>query len=113
MTTLIVKPIDFSEPGSFRAQQRLMRLARDLKSAQDQQDPFAVAEMMENIESLIIPRLRTDDGTSVDAVLDEISAEDFYALMSGIMGSVEPVPTANGAHSSVPLKAAAKPRTGP
>jgi len=39
------------------------------------------------IEDMILGRLETDDGSAVQAALDEISAEQFDTLIGGLLGT--------------------------
>lgn len=89
MTTLIIKPIDMSAPGSFRQRSRLMRAVAMTK--QDGGGP-AIAGAYVAIEDLVLERLETDDGTPVEDALDRLSADQFDALLQTMAGE-NAVPT--------------------
>ena len=82
MTTLIVKPIDLSAPGSYRERKRYLRLLKRLRS--DEPDAKGVLEALEEVDELITSRLRTDDGTPVEDALDQLSAQQFDALLAAV-----------------------------
>ena len=86
MPKIIVTAYDWSKPGSFRVRQRLMRAGSQIKAATESDDAFAAFTAYMAVEDLIIPRLRTDDGSDLDAALDELSADDFDALIKAAQG---------------------------
>ena len=89
MTTLIVRPIDSSAPGSFRQRSKLMQ---SIAMMNRNDDPSALAEAYLIVESLVLDRCETDDGTSVEEVLDQLSADDFDKLLESLAGE-NTVPT--------------------
>ena len=89
MTTLIITPIDFTKPGSFRERSKLMRAVALMRGSAD---GAAVASAYLGIEDLVLNRLETDDGTPVEDALDQLSAEQFDELMKGMLGE-SAVPT--------------------
>ena len=89
MTTLIVTPINFDEPGSFRQRQRLMRAVALMR---DSASGSAMAEAYLGVEDLVLERIDTDDGTPVEDALDQLSARGFDELMQAMMGE-SAVPT--------------------
>ena len=89
MTTLIVKPIDMSAPGSFRQRSRLMRAVALAKQGDD---GSSIAQAYIAIEDLVLDRLETDDGSPVEDALDQLSAFEFDALLQTIAGE-NAVPT--------------------
>ena len=86
MPKIIVSAYDWSKPGSFRVRQRLMRAGARIAAAKQTEDPLEAFSAYEAVEDLILPRLRTDDGSSLDAALDELSADDFDALIKAAQG---------------------------
>ena len=91
MTKLIVKPIDTAARGSYKQRKRLLRAAKKLAAGTEAGDGLMKFEAYEEIEALAIDRLQTDDGTSVEEALDDLSADDFDALLEALLSS--PVPT--------------------
>lgn len=89
MTTLIVKPLDYTAPGSFRQRSRLLRSVALMRNAKD---PAEIAAAYVMLEDLALERCATDDGSPVADVLDMLSAEQFDQLMQSIAGE-SPVPT--------------------
>ena len=101
MTKLIVTPIDPTAPGSYRQRKKLLEVARKLDSVRDSgADWRDVIAVYDAIESLIIPRLRTDDGTAVEDALDLLSAEQFDELLGKVSVGADAVPPANASDSS-------------
>jgi hypothetical protein len=83
MTNLVVKPIDLSAEGSYRERRRFLRLIKQLQGLKEA-DIGAALEVLDEADSLLNSRLRTDDGTSVDDALDKLSAKQFDQLLSAI-----------------------------
>jgi hypothetical protein len=119
MTKLIVDPIDPTQPGSYRARRAFMTFARKLEAVRQrstngqngQEEGTSVLEMadlFDAMENLLLPRLSTDDGTSVEAVLDRLSAEEFDSLLSGVTFGAPEVPPATASNSSSPSAKGAK-----
>lgn len=84
MPTIIVRPINLAEPGSYGERRKYLRLLRRLGNLKGEQSPEQVFELFDEIEELVLPRLRTDDGSPVEPVLDRLSANDFDRLLSAI-----------------------------
>jgi hypothetical protein len=82
MTQLIVEPIDMDAPGSYRKRARLLRAIQAVQEG----DGLEQATALVDVEDLIIGQLSTDNGTPVDDALDELSANQFDQLLSGILG---------------------------
>lgn len=89
MTTLIVTPIDMAAAGSFRQRSRLMRAIAMMR---DNDDATTMAAAYIAVEDIALERLETDDGTPVEDALDQLSADDFDALLQAITGE-NAVPT--------------------
>lgn len=89
MTTIIVRPIDSSEPGSFRQRSRLFRAVAMLREAKE---PADLAAAYVALEELALSRCETDDGSPVEDALDQLSADQFDHLMQSIAGE-STVPT--------------------
>ena len=83
MTQLIVTPIDMTAPGSYRQRKQFLQVARRLTNLKSGDSTQTLDAMME-MEALILAHLRTDDGTPVEDVLDELSAKQFDDLLSAI-----------------------------
>lgn len=92
MTKLIVKPIDMEEAGSYRARSHLFEAVAALDQAQASKAGGSIITAMRALEKVIVPRLRTDDGTPVEDALDQLSANQFDALLAGVLGPSETVP---------------------
>lgn len=111
MTKLIVTPIDPTQPGSYKARKQYMETFRKLRRLRsDGNNVDEVIEAYDAVESLLLPRLRTDNGVSVEDALNQLSADEFDQLLEGVtFGSVPPV-SANS--SSSRSKARGKARRG-
>ena len=86
MTQLIVTPIDPTARGSYRQRSAVLRLVGTMKEAQESKDGLAAVQAMTDLEDIILKRLETDDGSPVEPLLDELSAEQFDQLLAGILG---------------------------
>jgi len=104
---LIVRPINLAEAGSYRERKQFIRLLkrlRDLEASKDA-DVFTV---LEEVDSLIRARLKTDDGSPVEDALDQLSANQFDQLLSAIafesasVGEVSAVPSLDGTVGTAP-----------
>lgn len=84
MTTLIVKPINLSSPGSYRERKQFLRLLRRLRDLQAARDADAILTTLDEADELLLSRLQTDDGTLVEDALDRLSANQFDQLLSAI-----------------------------
>lgn len=91
MTKLIVTPIDPAAKGSYRERKKLLRAAKQMATAAESNDAIGQFEAYEALEDVVLGRLRTDNGTPVEDVLDDLSADDFDALVEALLES--PVPT--------------------
>lgn len=89
MTTILVKPINASEPGSFRQRSKLFHAIAMLKTAKE---PADMAAAYVALEDLAVARCETDDGSDVGAALDLLSADQFDQLMQSLAGESS-VPT--------------------
>ena len=101
MATLIVKPIDLAAPGSYRERKRFMRVIAQLQDAQASRQSAEVLRLMQEVDEMLVPRLKTPDGSSVEEALDGLSANDFDRLLSAIafensVGEASGVPSENG-----------------
>lgn len=99
MTKIIVTPIDNSAPGSYRERRRLLKAFARVTSAADEMskdDLLALVSAREELDAIILEHAETDDGSSLEDALDEISNDDFNALFSAIM-SGETVPNPSSA----------------
>lgn len=91
MTKLIVEVLDMAGPGSYRARQKVLTAL----AAQEKGSFSAQAAAMLDVHTLVEGRCTTDDGTPVADALDQLSAEEFDALIKAMIG--EPVPNASAA----------------
>ena len=87
MTKLLVKSIKADEPGSWRKRRRLMEA---MQKAQAELGADNTIAAFLAVEDIVLDRLETDDGTPVDEVLDELSAEDFDEILQGLIASSVP-----------------------
>ena len=116
MTKLLVEPIDPTKPGSYRARKQFMGLARRLDAIRQRGDGevtdwHEVVDAFDAMEALLLPRLSTDDGTTVEAALDQLSAEEFDGLLSWVTFGAE-VPPESASSLSLPSVDGASPPTG-
>ena len=95
MTNLILAAFDPAAPGSHAHRMRMFDLVDEYGTAQIANDVYALARIARKINLVVLPRLRTDDGTPVEAALEEISADEYDLLVKGLF--------AQGAKDSVPL----------
>ncbi len=110
MTKLIVTPIDPAAPGSWRKRNEFYRLARRFKAAQTDGDNTEVAVAMADFNDYLISRLKTDDGTPIDELLDRLSANEFDELMGALATEADAVPPTSASSSSSPPKATRRTR---
>lgn len=95
MTSLILAPFDPAAPGSHAIRMRMLDLVDAYATAQEKSDVYALARVARQINAAVLPRLRTDDGTPVEAALADISADEYDLLVGGLF--------AQGAKDAVPL----------
>ena len=100
MTQLIVKPIQLDKPGSYRERKRLIGLLKQLRDLSKTRSAD-IFDILEEADRLIRDRLFTDDGTTVDDALDQLSALEFDALLSAIafesgVGEASAAPSPDG-----------------
>ncbi len=86
MTKLIVTPIDMGAPGSYRQRQQFMRVLASIQDAGEGKDGASIVKAMLALDDLVVAHLATDDGTPVEEVLGELSANEFDQLLAGILG---------------------------
>ena len=65
---------------------------RAIAMMRNNDDPAAVAAAYVIVEDLALERCETDDGTPVEDVLDQLSADQFDTLLQSIAGETT-VPT--------------------
>lgn len=96
MTTLTITPIDMSAAGSFAKRKRLLKAYAAMQDAIKGNDVVALVAAYDRIEAMVTENLYTDDGTPVSEALEMASAEQFDALMSGLLGTptIPPVTSA-------------------
>jgi hypothetical protein len=82
VTNIIIRKIDPDEPGSFRLRLKLMEVSADLQTVRD--DALEQLKVYRRLVDLIISRMRTDDGSSLDDAIDMLSINQFEALLSGL-----------------------------
>ena len=97
MTKLIVTPIDMGAPGSFKARKRLLRALSTFSRASADGETNALIDALDTLEVLVCEYLETDDGTSVADALEMCSADDFDALVGGLINGQETIPNASSA----------------
>jgi len=88
MTKLIVTPVDPDAPGSFRQFQRLAKAM-----AQAEEENAALAFL--SVSDIVLENCKTDDGTPVEDVLDELSLNQFMELLQGLSESSVPTESAD------------------
>ena len=84
MTKLIVVPIDLNAPGSYRERKQFLKLLRNIRQLEGTNDPEAILDAFEEADGLIRGRLKTEDGTPVEDVLEQLSARDFDQLLASL-----------------------------
>jgi hypothetical protein len=97
MTKLTVTPIDMAAKGSYRERQRVWKLYSAIQDAQKTIDIGALAAAFDDLETLVARHAVTDDGTPISDALDDLSAEEFDALMGALLGRGETVPNPKSA----------------
>jgi hypothetical protein len=99
MTKIIVTPIDMSAPGSYRERKKLLRSFATVMTASNsttERDVLALLAAQDELDAIIIAHAETDDGSPLEAALDDISSDDFNALYRAIMNA-ETVPNSTSA----------------
>lgn len=97
MTKLIVTPINMGAPGSFKQRKRLLRAMAAVEQARQDEGVTQLVTALEAIEALVCDHLETDDGTPVADALEMCSADDFDALLGGLLSDTETVPNPKSA----------------
>ena len=92
MTRIIVTPIDMSAPGSYRKRKQVLKVAAEFQAALTSDNVMALNRAMDQIEAIVLSYAETEDGTPLDAALEDASADDFDALLLAILGNGETVP---------------------
>ncbi len=105
MVRLIVTPIDPAAPGSWRLRKRFRQIQARLHKAQRTNDPVELAEVLDEAEDFVVGRLQTEDGSDLQAALDQLSANDFDSLLSAAGGQLSVPPASKP--DSTPAPAAA------
>lgn len=95
MTTIIVKPIDMSAPGSFRQRQKMMKASAIMQRAQAKNDMVGMYSALLEIHDIFIANCSTDDGTPLEDALDQMSANQFDEMLKAFT-SQNSVPTKSG-----------------
>lgn len=85
MATLIVQPFDPKAKGSFRQRMALLQAFERMGAAKKSNLTTDYAAAQAELFRATISRLSTDDGTPVDDLLDELSADDFDTLMDATL----------------------------
>lgn len=99
MTTLFVRPIDPTAPGSWKERRVYRAITKRLQMAARSEDMIDQIAALEEAEDWVIARLRTDDGSEVQTVLDSLSADEFDRLLRAAapedtVGEASAVPSA-------------------
>lgn len=104
MTKLIVTPIDYSAPGSYILRRRVLRAGKMINDAfaKDPPDGMAAIDAAVQIDDIVLDRVRTGDGSPLEDALDEISADDFDALLGALLTAVVPTKSASSSKSGEP-----------
>jgi len=101
MTKLIIKPLDFDAPGSWRERHKFREIAMRLDVASRSDNPVEQFAAMQEAEDWVVSHLRTDDGTPIKEALDSISAREFDMLFRAA-GTEDIVPPGSASNSSSP-----------
>lgn len=90
---LIVRAIDPDAPGSYRARDRLLCVYGNLREAKGPEESVAAYRAARDF---VLERAETDDGTPVEDALDQVSANQFDALLVDLLrGGEETIPQAS------------------
>lgn len=92
MTNLIVRPIDPSEKGSYRKRREFLAALADAEKYQkpaegEKSTPAEMLAQLDAFEKLVRPFLATDDDTSIEDALAELSEDEFFSLPNLIAGT--------------------------
>ncbi len=90
---LHVRPIDFGEAGSYMLRRRVLRASKAINEALEADDGMGAIDAAIQIEDVVLERCYTENGTPVEDVLAEISANDFDALLAALMEQTPVDPT--------------------
>ena len=96
MTKLIVTPIDMAARGSFGQRKRLLKAINAVDVARETKAVDLMVAAFDAIEVLVRGNLATDDGTPIEDALEMCSANEFDALISGLINA-ETVPNPTSA----------------
>lgn len=99
---LIVKPIDPTQPGSYRERKQFLEVARRLDAVKDGKDIRDTLAAYDALEALMLPRLVTDDGSPIEDALDQLSANQFDELIADLSFGADAVPPVSASDSSSP-----------
>ena len=80
MTKLIVQVIDPKERGSYKLYRKVLRLGREVQEGS--------IEAQEEMAVLVESRAKTDDGSPIAPVLDELSMDDYLTLAKGLTNNL-------------------------
>lgn len=88
MAKLIVQVIDAKEKGSYKLYRTVIRLGREIKEGN--------LASQEELAELVERRARTDDGSPLQSLLDELSLDDYLELARGLVNNIgETIPNAS------------------
>lgn len=98
MTNIIIKPIDFDEPGSYLKRRRILQAMDKLANASDsEKGGIAAISAYLELDDLIREHMKgTDDGTPLEEAIAMLTVNDFDQLLGGLLGG-SPVPTESDA----------------
>lgn len=85
MTRLIVRPLDPTAPGSYLERQRLLGAVLRIKKAVEKGDLLDAIEAQTEAEAALVSHLVTDDGSPIEDVLSQLSANQFDELFQGLV----------------------------
>jgi hypothetical protein len=109
---LHVRPLDMSEPGSYKARSTLQRAVFAMQDAQAKDDTLGVLRAKLDLDELVVSRCYMADGSSVEEALAEISADDFDGLLAALLGGGAPSVPPEKSGSSTPGRTAKAARRG-
>jgi hypothetical protein len=97
MTKLILAPFDPAAPGSHSERMRMLDLASAYEDAQGSGNGASMARVAKRINDIVLKRMRTDDGTPVEAAMEQLSANDYDLLVQGMwnVADADTVPLAS------------------
>ena len=100
MAKIIVHKIDPTAKGSFRDRQRLQNALVEQQEAAVLKDIARFVKAENELNALAVKHMTTDDNTPIEEAIDQLSEDEFDALVSEFIKRKPTIPPENGGDSS-------------